>query len=165
MTGLNRRHLTAAMALFAITVSILPTAFGDTTTSPSRAFGVGHTGPVTSVAFSPDGEMSLTGSADTTAKLWDVDSGTEILSFVGHSDGVTSVAGLVFAGYLFNQTGSMPTALWSFFLVQSVFVVIPPRFPKKSGLPSEIETEGVDPFVHGQRQAEAALERIVQIGE
>ena len=78
-------------------------------------------------------------------------------------DGVTSVAGLVFAGYLFNQTGSVPTALWSFFLVQSVFVVIPPRFPKESGLPSEAETKGVDPFVHGQRQAEAALERIVQI--
>ncbi len=79
-------------------------------------------------------------------------------------DGVTSVTGLVFAGYLFNQTGSMPTALWSFFLVQSVFVVIPPRFPKESGLPSETETKRVDPFVHGQRQAEAAMERIVQIG-
>ncbi len=78
-------------------------------------------------------------------------------------DGVTSVAGLAFAGYLFNQTGSMPIALWSFFLAQSVFVVIPPRFPKESGLSSSTETEGVDPFVHGQRQAEAALERIVQI--
>ncbi len=81
-------------------------------------------------------------------------------------DGVTSVGGLMFAGYLFNQTGSMPTALWSFFLVQSVFVVIPPHFPKESGLSSETEAEGVDPFVHGKRQAEAALERVVQtVGE
>ena len=78
-------------------------------------------------------------------------------------DGVTSVAGLVFAGYLFNQTGSVPTALWSFFLVQSVFVVIPARFPAESGRPSQAEADGADAFVHGQRQAEAALERIVQI--
>ena len=78
-------------------------------------------------------------------------------------DGVTSVAGLVFAGYLFNQTASVPAALWSFFLVQSVFVVIPPRLPEESGMPSRVEAGGADAFVHGQRQAEAALERIVQI--
>ena len=78
-------------------------------------------------------------------------------------DGITSFAGLMFAGYLFNQTGSVTAALWSYFLVQSVFVVIPPRFPKESGLFPEDRAEGVDSFVHGQRQAEAALERIVQI--
>lgn len=81
-------------------------------------------------------------------------------------DGVTSVAGLVFAGYLLNQTGSVAAALWSYFLVQSVFVVIPPRFPKDSGPLPQDTAAGADSFVHGQRQAEAALERIVQmVGE
>ena len=31
----------------------------------------GHTGTVTSVAFSPDGARILTGSLDNTARLWD----------------------------------------------------------------------------------------------
>jgi len=78
-------------------------------------------------------------------------------------DGVTSVTGLIFAGYLFNETGSVVEALWSYFLVQSIFVVIPPRFPRECRLLPEERAEAVDSFVHGQRQAEAALERIVQI--
>ena len=36
----------------------------------------GHTGPVNSVAFSPDGTRILTGSSDFTAKLWDARTGT-----------------------------------------------------------------------------------------
>jgi WD40 repeat protein len=31
-----------------------------------------HKGPVVDVAFRPDGKMLLTGSADSTARLWDV---------------------------------------------------------------------------------------------
>ena len=77
-------------------------------------------------------------------------------------DGVTSLTGLMFAGYLFSETGSVVAALWSYFLVQSVFVVIPPHFPKNSGLVPQDKAEAVDSFIHGQRQAEAALERIVQ---
>lgn len=77
-------------------------------------------------------------------------------------DGVTSLTGLMFAGYLFSETGSVVAALWSYFLVQSVFVVIPPHFPKESGLFPQDKAEAVDSFIHGHRQAEAALERIVQ---
>jgi len=53
----------------------------------------GHSGWVTSVAFSPDGKYILSGSSDNTLKLWgEISSGREIRSFEGHSDDVRSVA-------------------------------------------------------------------------
>jgi len=39
----------------------------------------GHTGTVTCVAFSPDGARIVTGSEDTTLKVWDTRTGQEVL--------------------------------------------------------------------------------------
>jgi len=52
----------------------------------------GHSGYVTSVAFSPDGRTVLSGSWDSTVRLWDVASGRELRTFKGHSGWVNSVA-------------------------------------------------------------------------
>jgi len=52
----------------------------------------GHSGPVNSVAFSPDGKLALSGSDDNTLKLWQVSTGRELRTFKGHSFHVTSVA-------------------------------------------------------------------------
>jgi WD40 repeat protein len=52
----------------------------------------GHSGTVTSVAFSPDGKQAISGSWDKTLKLWDVATGREIKTFTGHTDRVWSVA-------------------------------------------------------------------------
>jgi hypothetical protein len=52
----------------------------------------GHSRPVESVAFAPDGRTALSGSDDGTVKLWDVASGKEIRTFAGHFDRVSSVA-------------------------------------------------------------------------
>ncbi len=79
-------------------------------------------------------------------------------------DGLASAVGLMFAGYLFSKTGSVPAAFWSFFLLQSLFVLIPARPSGEGGFFSADEKGEVDVFVHPQRQAEAALERIVQAG-
>ena len=46
----------------------------------------------TSVAFSPDGKRLATASADQTAKVWDAESGKELLTLRGHSDTVNGVA-------------------------------------------------------------------------
>jgi hypothetical protein len=52
-----------------------------------RAYRSGRIGRV-----SPDGRSALSGSSDNTLKLWDVATGKEIRSFVGHADRVWSVA-------------------------------------------------------------------------
>src|SRR5690606_12824572 len=52
---------------------------------------LGHTAAVLSVAFSPDGKRIATGSDDFTAKVWDVESGKEMLSLARHKGAVTSV--------------------------------------------------------------------------
>jgi hypothetical protein len=52
----------------------------------------GHTGPVTSVAVSPDGQRVVTGSWDTTARVWDARTGQSLVELKGHTDVVTSVA-------------------------------------------------------------------------
>ncbi len=39
----------------------------------------GHTGPVLSAAFSPDGARIVTGSSDETAKVWDASTGQELV--------------------------------------------------------------------------------------
>jgi len=53
---------------------------------------VGHAGQVRSVAVSPDGKRIVTGSWDQTAKVWDAETGQEVLTLQGHTAWVWSVA-------------------------------------------------------------------------
>jgi len=54
--------------------------------------GLGHSNCVNSVAITPDGKYIVSGSGDSTIKLWDIKSGEEIRTFEGHSQYVNSVA-------------------------------------------------------------------------
>jgi WD40 repeat protein/serine/threonine protein kinase len=51
----------------------------------------GHTGPVHFVALSPDERKIATASQDGTAKIWDINTGIELLTLTGHSDEVIGI--------------------------------------------------------------------------
>jgi WD40 repeat protein len=52
----------------------------------------GHTGLVTSLAFSPDGKRLVSGGEDEVVKLWDTGTGQEALTLPGHTGVVRGVA-------------------------------------------------------------------------
>jgi WD40 repeat protein len=52
----------------------------------------GHTDYVTSVSFSPDGRQLVSGSFDSTVRLWSVTSGKLLKGLTGHSEYVICVA-------------------------------------------------------------------------
>jgi WD40 repeat protein/ribosomal protein L40E len=56
---------------------------GDAASGQTRTFA-GHTLPIFSLAFSPDGRWMASGSLDKTAMLWDVKSGRPVRTFNSH---------------------------------------------------------------------------------
>lgn len=49
-------------------------------------------GGIDSIAFTPDSKLIASGSKDKTIKIWQVDTGKELMTLKGHSDHITSIA-------------------------------------------------------------------------
>ena len=64
----------------------------DANTLDEVALFTGHTEPVNSVAYSPDGKTLVSGSEDYTIRLWDARTGQLLHTLEEHTGGVNSVA-------------------------------------------------------------------------
>jgi WD40 repeat protein len=72
----------------------------------------GHSGSVSSVAFSPDGKTLASASGDQTVKLWDIATRKELATLSGHSGVVTSVAFAPDGKILASANGDTTVKLW-----------------------------------------------------
>lgn len=73
---------------------------------------VRHQNIVYSMTFSPDSQYLLTGGADDTAILWNVQTGNAVQRFVGHTSAVTSVAFSLDGSYMVSSSNDQTVRLW-----------------------------------------------------
>jgi WD40 repeat protein len=59
---------------------------------PQLKTSMSHGSNVSSIAFSPDGRMILTGSYDCSLRLWELETGRELRRLIGHEKGVDEAA-------------------------------------------------------------------------
>ena len=78
---------------------------------PLRVF-TGHEDVIKSVAFSPDGKYVLTGSADTTIKLWEAANGKEVHTLRGHDGEISSVVFSPNGKYILSGGADSTAKLW-----------------------------------------------------
>ncbi|MGH9881062.1 MAG: caspase family protein, partial [Pyrinomonadaceae bacterium] len=72
----------------------------------------GHSGWVTSVAFTADGKTLASGSHDQTIKLWEVATGRELRTLTGHSDWISSVKVSADGKFLVSGSGDATIKFW-----------------------------------------------------
>jgi len=72
----------------------------------------GHRASVLAAAFSPDGQRIVTGSEDSTAKVWEAATGKELLTLKGHSYCVWSLAFSPDGRWIVTGGGDATAKLW-----------------------------------------------------
>jgi WD40 repeat protein len=72
----------------------------------------GHTGPVGSVGWSPDGSRIVSGSSDDTVRVWDADTGVEQAVLNGHTGLVLSVWWSPDGSRIVSGSGDATVRVW-----------------------------------------------------
>ena len=89
---------------------------GLTLSSPSApgklSCSIGHEDALNSAVFSPDGQYILTASADQTARLWERESGKEIITYRGHERSVNSAVFSPDGEYILTASADQTARLW-----------------------------------------------------
>lgn len=81
----------AVQLAFGFLVCSLGLVAASPATAAERPLPRGHEGEVTAIAFSADGKKLVTGGADRTVRVWDVEQAKELKSFSGHKNPVAEV--------------------------------------------------------------------------
>ncbi|MCH8922293.1 MAG: WD40 repeat domain-containing protein, partial [Planctomycetes bacterium] len=111
--GIGRLALSAdgAVAMIAHTtngwVSLV-----DVKTAKYMSYLKGHTAPVSGMAFSPDGKLLVTGSADHSVRLWNSKSGELVKVLDGHKAAVLDVAFAPDSQMLASVSADNTVKLW-----------------------------------------------------
>ncbi|MFC7218823.1 WD40 repeat domain-containing serine/threonine protein kinase [Streptomyces polyrhachis] len=85
---------------------------------------IGHTGPVNSVAFSPDGSLLASASDDKSIRLWNIAAGTAEFIVIGHTGPVNSVAFSPDGSLLASASDDKSIRLWNIAAGTAEFIVI-----------------------------------------
>jgi WD40 repeat protein/tRNA A-37 threonylcarbamoyl transferase component Bud32 len=86
-------------------------AAGTTLTAPSLILN-GHSAAIYALAFSPDGQRLASGGFDRTVRVWEVNSGQEVLSLKGHHESVRIVAFSPDGRYLVSSGDDGTARVW-----------------------------------------------------
>lgn len=75
----------------AATMLVQVTGYSYAQQNSTPTVSVGHSGPISSLAVSPDGKLLLSGSSDNTVKLWDIRSKRLLRTMSGHTQSINSI--------------------------------------------------------------------------
>ncbi len=93
----------------------------------------GHDKTITCLCVSIDGKVLLTGSEDTTIKMWDTDSRKQLRSFTGHTGSITSICLVHTPPQLKDASNLAPLA-----------AVAPFKKFQSTGLTDDVSSEGTN---------------------
>ena len=79
---------------------------------PELVVQTGHSGLITSIAFTLDSKLIASGSYDNTIKIWDAASGVQIRTLAGHTKQVTSVVFSPDGKYLASGSFDYTARIW-----------------------------------------------------
>lgn len=72
----------------------------------------GHSRSISSLCFSPDGLLLASASADRTAKVWSLRSGTLLQTFKGHQGGISDIAWSPCSRYIASASDDRSIVVW-----------------------------------------------------
>jgi WD40 repeat protein len=107
-----RLSIGGALATVLLIVAVIALSGGSGGSGAKLLTLSGHSGPVTSVAFAPNGHTLVSGSVDRTLKIWDSTSGQVLKTLTGDTDLISSVAYLPNGKRIISGSFDRSVVIW-----------------------------------------------------